>query len=1072
MKFLHSSVCFGKGGHRMMLRHSLTSLRRTPGKTILFTFIIFALTVVLSLGTTLLYTTNALLQRCHDTYLTTAILEYQGGEYPKADRVDAAASALRADIDFDALAANSFVLDANPAAGVMARPDGYLNGRKHMAVPTLVLADITVTSVQEQEFDIGEDEPYRYRTYYCLVNQSLFATRIKENDTIQLQFEEIYDEQSGTYTQAYTAEKGHRYLICGTAPQDSGGIDAVFVSAFVNETAAAQGAVMTTPILDITDTGADPAAPEQKIFFDAAEAYQIINGAVRLVQAEDPAYLEEFSQAEYSVTDGSLYTSADCASGESLCLLPQFMAEKLNLGVGDTISLLALPTGTYPVADSYWPSAEDANYTLTYRICGIISTTSAESQPIFVSDLTKAGSRAGFTGYTLGTLHLENGTTDEQLALLQSQLPDGTVVTVYDQGYSIMHHALTELRGSALELMLLTVAVTLAVLVLFAFLFVGRQRETVQTMYMMGTPRRSVCLYLLVGTGLILLVAAALGSWAATLFGSRLNRLVSGAISAADSAALLYSNTNLGITLAPSAEVATPAWLLILCAASVVLAGAAICLAFLRRILRLPTKKKARPQPRRAKAPKEQKSSRISGAVKKYLLLSIRRGGVRTAVVPLICAVMALFLMAMGYALESYQAQRAALDKNTVISGYLTDYGGKSRSGLVVFHEFVQLLEDSDYLEDFGFTCADPYMLQDLLPQDGETTDFVPVEIPAGGFAYENFLSRVKSGARLVYTNDLLSAGEFAGETSVEITWSDGYDQSLFSATQDGVFPDLTLDKHSVRVGTGDGSEREMWVLPEDPRQLDCVVSTAFLAKHGVHLGDSVSLYVCVNGDLLVEQYRIVGSIAGVCAADDIFTSLPNATKIYSLLTGTGTQLSRILAACPRDSYSGVRFRLSDTSQLQQAKNHLKQTGFSRVHDAARYRAYPIFEDSAYLTSAEKLDSNIAYLQRVIPLAVVLVGLIGAAVAYLMTARRRAEIATLRSLGAYRRTVFAIIVGEQALLCLLGCGLGVLLWRLIAPWSAASLLSVVFSAGYLAGTVIAVICMLGSNLLSVLSEKE
>ena len=66
----------------MILRHSLSSVRRTPWKSLLFSGLILILSLVVTLGGTMLYSCLALLNQSRADYVTTAVLDYQGGKYP------------------------------------------------------------------------------------------------------------------------------------------------------------------------------------------------------------------------------------------------------------------------------------------------------------------------------------------------------------------------------------------------------------------------------------------------------------------------------------------------------------------------------------------------------------------------------------------------------------------------------------------------------------------------------------------------------------------------------------------------------------------------------------------------------------------------------------------------------------------------------------------------------------------------------------------------------------------------------------------------------------------------------
>lgn len=130
----------------MIIRNGLAAARRTPLKSVLFFILIFVLVTALILGQTLRSVCSSLLERCETTYLTTAILEYRGGQYPDRSAFDPDAAALRGAIDFDALLERDCVLACDRSeTAIVAVRELELN-RRQMAAPDVVIGRIVVHS--------------------------------------------------------------------------------------------------------------------------------------------------------------------------------------------------------------------------------------------------------------------------------------------------------------------------------------------------------------------------------------------------------------------------------------------------------------------------------------------------------------------------------------------------------------------------------------------------------------------------------------------------------------------------------------------------------------------------------------------------------------------------------------------------------------------------------------------------------------------------------------------------------------------------------------------------------------
>lgn len=79
-----------------------------------------------------------------------------------------------------------------------------------------------------------------------------------------------------------------------------------------------------------------------------------------------------------------------------------------------------------------------------------------------------------------------------------------------------------------------------------------------------------------------------------------------------------------------------------------------------------------------------------------------------------------------------------------------------------------------------------------------------------------------------------------------------------------------------------------------------------------------------------------------------------------------------------------------------------------------------LIQDETYLRSLGEIQSNLSMLRILLPILIVLVGSTGFLAGYLTTRGRLREFAVMRCLGIKRRSIFAQIFCEQALLGMLG----------------------------------------------------
>lgn len=1053
----------------MIIRNSLKSVIRSPLKSILFFLLIMALVAALSLGSALVSMCSALIHQCDSTYTTIASVEYRGGRFPEKSVSDKNAARMRAAVDFDALSELKYVkaVDRSDTA-IVSLPDF-----------NRVLAE----NSSSQNVVVVVAKKLSNDNAMAKVTSVLYSDTLAEDRLIN-----IYVNDTNGKSVPFNGEEGHYYLFTGYTNGDISGVIDVYMSLQVNEKAQSAGIVQESAYIDVTDDKRlENGDPRYDFFIDAANAYDLINHSWYARISPDPSFLETFVEKDYTVREGRLYTEKDAENGTN-CLLPDIIADRWNVKPGDEVTLILMQTAFSSLTDSYWPEArketeasesggESPEYGIANIKCtvtGIIVTTAREIPLIYLSDLGTVQPGDGFCGYTLGTLHLKNGITGAQLAEISSLLPEGAEIAVYDQGYSVVTESLSKLRGDASGVVAAAAIATLAMLVLFAFVFVGRQSDSVVTMYLMGTPVRGLVLYVVCAAAAVLIPASVAGNIFASVFSGSLTGLIDKSVAGAQSVMSLYSSASLGISIPFTGKITMPAWPGILCAALLCIAGIAACLVFLHIALKpvspeAYTVRKEKKEKNRSSEPKNAMPLKLSGAARKYILLSIKRGGIRTLAIPLVSALMVVFILVPANALSSYRKQIEELNNNTRIDCYFTDYGGKRRYDLVLMDNMIEVLSDSEHFDNFHFSACDPYSVVYTLSK-GEGGEQVRTEygesVPAGGFSFDSFLANFMNGPKMFYTDEFTSVPEFVGKQAPEVRWLDGYGYEYFTEERNP-FP---LTKKGDYIGLRSGNY--IFNCPVDDRELCLVVPESFLEQYKVELGDSVGMIV--SEDLVNEEYKIVGAFHDVGTTNFIYTRRDNVHKTFIIYSQVrpGLPPGEMLVVKPRNSSSSGSFRLTDTNRIVEAKEWLKFKGFSRVHESGFYRLYPILEDQEYCESLEKLQRNIGYLEKVLPAMAALVLLAGFAAAYLLMFRRRVEIATLRSIGETSARVFFIFCAEQLSEAVLGTLLCVAIWIAVAGINANMWLSAAFFAGFFIGTVISALRMSRNNLLDVLSDKE
>ena len=108
-------------------------------------------------------------------------------------------------------------------------------------------------------------------------------------------------------------------------------------------------------------------------------------------------------------------------------------------------------------------------------------------------------------------MKLQNSAAEAYVEAIQPYLLGSMRVTVYDQGYAHARDAIDSLKDTAVLLSVVCGLCTLALLVLFGWLFLLKQRLTARIMMNLGTGRRKTLGYLLLSALLVLALSSLLG---------------------------------------------------------------------------------------------------------------------------------------------------------------------------------------------------------------------------------------------------------------------------------------------------------------------------------------------------------------------------------------------------------------------------------------------------------------------------------------------------------------------------------------------------------------------------------
>lgn len=1018
----------------------MRSIFRSLGKTVLFTLLIFTLTLVLTLGVSVWTSVAQFLDISAEYFTTIGLVEYMGTDYPNNFASDPAMAKAIKSFDSKVITNDTATLMWDESARALGYIEEFWRSDKFM--PDRLNSVFVVGRISYQE---------NYNFYTAYVIDVLYSLRGRVNTII------FIDGDFGTF------ERNHYYLVFGDLYEVGSPLLNLHATKYENAVAASMG-IEIPRIQDITSDGLDELyiIPDDSVFMQVANTLQVTNNSILVSGTDNLMSMLPFHQDELYIIDGRTFTDDEYTRGDHVAVISDLMAARLGIGVGDTIDLSIVLSDTSGVYNSYWAD-NGFSYEMTFKVVGITNIVSDKSWYVYIPKSADVPLSPFPIGYTVGHAIIHNEDAAAFNVRVEPIMKDRFQLTIYDQGYSNVAIPFNTILGVSEIVTFVCVLVVLAVLILFGFLFVYRQRETSEIMLSLGAGRMRVCGYFLFSAGLISLIATSAGSVAGYFLHDGIISLVAKAAEDFAQIDSRFSNGNLSISrileFAPHLDLQLFLYV-----------GAAVFAFAILSILGfvISTFLTRRQSQRISVGPKkEHKTSHLGGGSLKYALLSTARGGARTMVVPILAVVVVIFFGQLATASSRYQEQLDSIYDNTTITGNYTAYHGKQTGGLILNGFNVFNLYRTGQISKLIVSISAGYKyLGTSILADGTDLNIPPLFVPSGPFTTATLETEIQSGPDLTAINDLRTSPEFLYADTILMNFLDGYDESFLS----------------VAFG--------------DERAFSCLVPTSLMEEQGIALGDTIR--VAINDVYFSPEYKaeifrdydllVVGSYEKQGAEDTIYAPLSlqfDTSLIWdegqatieaptkSFDTGyTISDTQKYLLQ--RITFNSTHFTLLDTHSLGSLKDYLTNYGYSQAKNISKLREFIVLEDASLNNSVASVQQQIQYINILYPILYGLTGIIAVVVSYLMVISRKMEFAIMRGLGTTRVRSFLSFFNEQSLLCILGILIGFSIWLFV--WGIPGMLHIALTAGfficYLLGSAISITIMNHTNVLTILSDKD
>ena len=458
--------------------------------------------------------------------------------------------------------------------------------------------------------------------------------------------------------------------------------------------------------------------------------------------------------------------------------------------------------------------------------------------------------------------------------------------------------------------------------------------------------------------------------------------------------------------------------------------------------------------------------------------MSVQRGAARSAIPPVLCALAAALFLQLAGSTVAYQASYDKLLNDTELFGYLTDYRGMRKNGLLLSGIVINDLYNSGILSGISVTHSRPYRY-----------GVDPPEV-SGGYAWETYIDEIASGPKHVWTNDLASVQEFYGCPELPLTLMDGYDLSVFSAFPAG---ETLIDEFVEFDDDNDYNEFPgfNWAVHEPT---PAVVSTAFLESNGLVHGDVIVIATTDGEYRFYEELLIIGSFDRQGSEDNIYSPLCGYSVTYtSTQTVSGNEGYYIgsmeylylpssyifdpdptLEQLRKLSFESADLSMTGASGLDEFKDFLYDRGYSEVNTIRDIRSFVVIEDKTFLATERAMAQRLWYMERIFPALYALLELLALLIPFILIQARKRESALMRVQGAAKRTAFFSVFWEQAMLCIPGVAIGMGVWVALfgAPAAAGRDLALLFALLWLLGAAVSAASLNRGSVRSILRAEE
>lgn len=1097
----------------MIFKMGVKSLVRQPGKTISFFLLLLFVNLFLVLSVSMRVSSIKLLNSADESFLTIAQLKYKGQSYPDDSEYDASLDELLQGTDTDSLTSRDGVRSFERYVRLRGYIENYgTKADKYFIGRTAILFKVTedgrcilqkgysekVHVVEGAYFNFNMEGFKDVRNYGLKKNHyyiaygdyeqyygnCVFTPRVFYTNQMKLnpsQFTQVFNLMDRVPQIDYRFFLTPRYL---TGDDEMDNFKAMAERVYSNIYAFSDKG----PFIDVTkdpdqfskcyfneewvkeqdaiweDVAADSYRTDfdwKNVLYAVIRSGEVISESIDVVMTENPEYQPIFHQHLSPVTDGRFYEKAD---GSDVCLISSILARNAGVTVGDTIHI---DLQNAAKGDDHYNSYFYGSGFLQsgdFKILGIYEYTDDTVDTIYIPWQKDKGTASVLlhypelpsysNTYTVGTFILENEGAAEFATNMKGKLAPRTELTVYDQGYINVASPLRSMRDTSMLLIGICIFTGVCIILLYAYIFISKQRQTANTMLNLGTGGAKTMGYLIGGAAIPAFVACIVGACIGYITSDSVLTLAFRWAEAHSSADMSYSTLRTSLeSKAFNLDFATNMQVVMLTSAAVFVFSLIVCAVFANSTIIVKSKKGGESF--------MTKLRRLGMTLRQARRSAVRTPG-RSLIVPTVSLAVIILISVFCGVMQNYTDNIDRLYRTIPVEGQFVSLDGLTNDNLLLGGTMLDTLVSRGYIDDINYANSEMYYnVLGKYDKDGDLQG-LEEEDTSNYFFMEMFYATVFERSRIVFTTSMDASPEFFGSGVQDISFADGYDMSLFMSDEkvcvipSGIFPNVkTGDKlHiSCAVRSSDGF---------DFFNIDLTVA-------GITADPTTKIYAPVK--LLAGYGEFANAMENESDEEQKLPSLLiDEKKPYT--DSDANEKMKMLRDYNR--LSSFSFKLKSGYDVAKLKDYLRGEGYSYPSHIGAVRKSIVIDDSELQNTVNSLLKVRGYLEVLYPVIYAIIIAIAFVVSYLLIRTRVADIAVMRSMGLGKGRTFFVMFAEQILLAVVGAiaGFGIMA-LIVRSLSAMQIIStVLYVICYAVGLTIAVCALNTVNVLKIMSSKE